>query len=323
MKEAVCGCPIAHGHCDVVPFSVPGKGTSRMSILRNIPIARKFLLAFGLVCLLCLGLGPYSLFTFRGIAASSEDVSLNGFPAVAALSEARGGLNSFARADLILLLCQSAECTNKENANRAKQLERMQKALKVYEPTISYPGERETYDKFSDALARYKDVSDRSSALLVSGKTGDALDLLTSNESETAFENSARTLAEDIDLNVKYGLQSSEDTTSVSHRAQWINLGATALIVALCALVGFILNRLIAPRVETGTAALERFAAKDLTVDVVITGTDEIGRLGVALNSCVRSIREVVEAVARGTETLSAATTEISARAVQTVGNAK
>jgi methyl-accepting chemotaxis protein len=93
--------------------------------------------------------------------------------------------------------------------------------------------------------------------------------------------------------------------------------------VLMCALVGFILNGLIAPRVTASTAALERLAAKDLTVQVEVNGKDEIGRLGGALNMCVASIREVVQAVSESAETLSAATTEISARSVQSAGNAK
>ncbi len=294
-----------------------------MSALRNIPIATKFLLAFGLVCLLCLGLGSYSFFTFRSIAASSEDVSTNGFPAVAALSNARGAFNRVARSDLKLVLCQTQACAGSEKKMRSEQLTRLDKELKTYEPTISYPGEREVYTQFTTALAQYMDISNLSLNQMAAGKTGDALDLMTSQECTNAFDHTVRSLREDIDLNVKFGLQTAESTTSTSHRGTWINLGVTLSIVLMCALVGFVLNRLIAPRVAAGTFALERLAAKDLTVQVEVNGTDEIGRLGGALNACVSSIREVVRAVAESAETLSAATTEISARAVQSAGNAK
>jgi len=64
-------------------------------------------------------------------------------------------------------------------------------------------------------------------------------------------------------------------------------------------------------------------AAKDLTASVAVTGTDEIGQLGKALNGTVAAIREVLGSVAHGVDTLSAATTEISTRAVQTAGNAR
>ena len=39
-----------------------------MSAIRNIPIGRKFVIAFGIVCVLCLVLGTYTFFTFLSIA---------------------------------------------------------------------------------------------------------------------------------------------------------------------------------------------------------------------------------------------------------------
>ncbi len=67
---------------------------------------------------------------------------------------------------------------------------------------------------------------------------------------------------------------------------------------------------------------LERLATKDLTVFVDVTGTDEIGRLGGAINKCAASMRTMLQEVGRGADTLSAATTEITVRAVQSAGNA-
>jgi methyl-accepting chemotaxis protein len=294
-----------------------------MSVARNLPIARKFGLAFGLVCLLCLGLGTYSFLAFRGIAALSEDVSANGFPAAIALAEARGAFNRVAHVDLQLLLCQNAACVAAQKQVRVEQLNKLQQALNRYEPTISYPGEREIYTRFTGAFLRYRQVSDRSLELLAAGKNGDALDLVSSAASSSALDDARAALDDDLALNVKYGLQNAIETTSMARRGVWINLVVTLLIVGLCALVGVVLNRLIAPRLARVAAALERLAAKDLTVEVTVTGTDEIGQLGVALNACAAAIRVVVQAVAQSAKTLSSATVEISARAVQSAGNAK
>ena len=43
-----------------------------MSVYRNIPIGRKFTLAFGLVCALCVGLGIFTFVTFRDIVARTR-----------------------------------------------------------------------------------------------------------------------------------------------------------------------------------------------------------------------------------------------------------
>jgi methyl-accepting chemotaxis protein len=123
-------------------------------------------------------------------------------------------------------------------------------------------------------------------------------------------------------IHAKLGTEASDGATEASVRATWISSAVALLIVLLCAFIGMILTREIAPRIARGTAALERMAAKDLTVEMRVSGTDEIGRLGEAINTSVTSIRSVLQSVAQGAETLSAATTEISARSVETAGNA-
>jgi len=293
-----------------------------MSAIRNVPIAKKFVAAFGLVCILCLALGVYTAFTFRNIATTSTEVSENGFPSFIALSDVRGSFNKLRVADLNLLLCQTAQCSAEQNAMRQKALESYQSAMARYEPTISYPGARELYSRFSSSFTRYKSFSDRSAELLAAGKTGDALDLLTSESTVAAFDDTITMMGDAMALSVKYGLESSRSTSSLAGHSLWLTIVVTLLIIGLCGLVGTTLNRLIAPRIKRVMALAERLAAKDLTAHVVVRGTDELGQMGNALNACVEEIRKVVRSVAHGAATLSAATTEISARSVQTSANA-
>jgi methyl-accepting chemotaxis protein len=293
-----------------------------MAWLRNLPVSRKFAYAFGIVCGLCIVLGAYTFFTFRGIAAQSVDVSGNALPSLVYLSAVRGAINNVRREDLELLLCQTPACSADHGAKRQKAIEAYQSSVKAYELQFNYPGERELYQKFSSAFTLYLDASNRAATLLAASKTGDALDLLTSDAAMTSFNTALETTTEDLNLNAKYGTEESTAASLASNRAMWINTGVIFIIVLLCALIGFQLTRLIAPPLQEATAALERVAEKDLTVNVDESGTDEIGRLNAALNTSVASMRKVLQSVAQGAETLSSATTEISARAVQSAGNA-
>jgi methyl-accepting chemotaxis protein len=293
-----------------------------MSVIRNLPISRKFLFAFGIVCILSLLLGAYSSVTFRGIATINRDVSENGFPSVVLLAEVGSAINTERRADLAQLLCATPDCRASYRDMRVKALADYQTAVKAYEPYISYPGERELYQKFTSDFAQYQENSDRASALLASGKTGDAQGLVMSDAVTQELRNALKDSNDGKNLNVEEGMKSARDATAQSTRATWINVASTLLIVFLCALIGLVLTREIAPRLNRLKNALETMAAKDLTANVTVTGTDEIGQLGEALNSSVASMRSVLESVAQGADTLSAATIEISARAVQSAGDA-
>jgi len=293
-----------------------------MQWVRDLSISRKFIYAFGIVCGLCILLGGYTFVTFRDIAVKNQDVSANAFPSVVFLADARGAVNSVRREDLELLLCQTPACTADHTAKRQQAINAFQAAVKQYEPYISYPGERELYQKFSATFAQYMDGSNRALALLGAGKPGDALDLIASDKVLEEFTTSLATIADDLNLNAKSGVEESSGVTQLSRRATWVNAGVTLLIVGLCGLTGGLLTHEIAPRVARVAAALTCLAEKDLTASVRVTGTDEIGQLGMALNTCAESMRSVLQSVAKGAETLSAATTEISTQAVQSAGNA-
>jgi|CZKL01.1.fsa_nt_gi methyl-accepting chemotaxis protein len=293
-----------------------------MSALRNVPISRKFLLAFSLVCLMCLGLGTYTFVTLHSTSVSSTDLSEDTLPSVIYLGKVELAIDRTRRWDLGTMLCQTPKCTAEHKIERQKALDDYETNRKAYEPYISYPGERELYQKYTAAFLQYTDTSNRGMALLDSGKAGDALDLMSSDSTIALITQAIGASNADFELNATSGVAEARKVTSNSKNATWINMAINFVIVALCAIIGTILTRLIAPRVVTVSEALERLAAKDLTSHVIVTGTDEIGRLGEALNTCASSMSGVLVAVAKGAETLSSATTQMSARSVQAAGNA-
>ena len=292
-----------------------------MQWLRNLPISRKFILAFGIVCGLCIVLGAFTFITFRSIAAKSADVSRSHFPSLVNIGTIRNGVSTERREDLELMLCQTPACTSDHLGKRQMAIVEYKESLKTIDLLI-IPQEREQYEKFTGAIKQYQDASDRGVGLLTAGKAGDALDLLSSDATMTALSDALTAADTRFLIHAKLGTEASDGATEASVRATWISSAVALLIVLLCAFIGMILTREIAPRIARGTAALERMAAKDLTVEMRVSGTDEIGRLGEAINTSVTSIRSVLQSVAQGAETLSAATTEISARSVETAGNA-
>jgi len=293
-----------------------------MSVVRNLPIARKFAYAFGLVCILFVGLGVYTYLAFRGIAATSKDVSERALPAMIHLDESRTAMNAVRREDLALLLCSMAECRAHSASMRQQAIDEYETSIKAYEPLIVYPGERELYEKFSSSMTQYLEIGNRAQALAGSGKIGDARDLLMSDSAIEKIDAASAVSGEDAQLNVKESAKSADGAALAGSRATWITFASTLLIVAICALAGLALNRAIAPRIASLMGMLERLAEKDLTANVVVAGTDEIGRMGEALNDTAASMRSVLQSVAQGAETLSAASIEIGTRAAQSAGNA-
>jgi len=300
----------------------PEKGLFGMHWLRCLPVARKFVYAFGIVCTLCVALGAYTFVTLDNIATKNRDVSEKSFPSVVQLANVRGALNVVRRADLDMLLCQTPACTSASNAKRQKGFADLLEAVKLYEPFITSPQEHELNQKVTAGFAQYKELSDRAAHLVEDGKVGDALDITMADSTREPLNAALDAVTENLEMNSKRGMEDTQAATYAGNRAIWISTSVTILIVLLCALIGMILTREIAPRLNRLKTALEAMAAKDLTTSMRVTGTDEIGRLGEAFNASVASIRAVLQSVAQGADTLSAATTEIGAAAVQSAGNA-
>ena len=290
-------------------------------MLRNLPISRKFNFAFGIVCGLCILLGAYAFVTFRGIGSDTASVSGSSLPSLIHIGEIRTDVNVERREVLEMMLCQTPACKADHSAKRQKAIAQYQDALKAMEPLI-IPGERGHYEKFMESIKAYQDASDRGINLLAAGKTGDALDLLSSDAVAASLAEALGAADNGFQGYANLGMEKSSTATTASSRSTWINAGVTLLIVLLCALTGTMLTRLIVPPLQAATAALERMAEKDLTVYMDESGADEIGRLATALNTSVASMRSVLQSVAHAADTLSAATTEISARSVQSAGNA-
>ena len=140
-----------------------------MSYVRNLPIGRKFAYAFGIICLLCIGLAVYSFITMRSITAMASDVRGVNLPSVVDLAAMRYNANSVRRAELALILCSTADCTTHYREVRQQSRDAFHAAAKNYEPLISTPEERDVYQQFSSTFARYVEVTDRAMAALAAG----------------------------------------------------------------------------------------------------------------------------------------------------------
>jgi methyl-accepting chemotaxis protein len=295
-----------------------------MSWTRNISISKKLSFAFGAVCVLCIILGVHSFATYRSIADKCTEVSQHTFPAAVHLTDMRGAVHTFRREDFDLILCKNADCIRDHKVKREATIAKFQKAADAYQPMISSPQEQAQFQKILAAFSSYRTASDQGLDLLNQGKTEAAADLLRADtQTDVLFHEVLNDVEAAADLAISQGLADAELSTHASKRSSWIDAGVTLLVILLCVSIGATLNSVIAPRIRYGTEMLERLAAKDLTFEVHVTGTDEIGRLGTAINSCVASFKEVIGSVSSNSAKLAEGASEVSARAVQSAGNAR
>lgn len=294
-----------------------------MSAFRDLPIARKLLFGFGFVCLLTATLGIVCLVSFYRLNARVNNIVNDAMPSVRVLSDIRIAATSIRRNDANIALCPTPDCVARYRARRQKSVDDYRSAMAQYEPMISYPGEHELFTSFRDEIAQYLQISDEFNRLIDAGKPEDARQLATSTNTAQLFDSYNSAILQDQDLNNKAGVSSGEAAIRLGRNSSIVVWSTLALALAVCVAIGMTLNRFISPPLVAATEALERVARKDLTAFVDVHSADEVGRLSEALNQSVAATRELLTSIARGAETLSSATEELSVRSTQSSGNAK
>jgi methyl-accepting chemotaxis protein len=292
------------------------------SSLRNMPLARKFAVAFGTVCALCIILGISCIIGFMRINHGVNDVVTNAMPSIKVLGDIRYQIAYIRRAESALFICPDHECKVHYQEKRQNALTIFNSDMDKYQAMISYPGEREFYNAIRQNMDSYLSASAQVFQLLDQGDKEKAAAMYSDDPSMRQYYNGATEAADkDMALNEKGGNDSGTRALRIGSSMLVMACLVMVVVFVACALIGISLTRLVVPPLQEVTNALERIAHKDLTVSVEATSEDEVGRLSTALNETAVSIRTVLQSVAQSAETLSAAAEELSVRSTQTSGN--
>jgi len=277
-----------------------------MSGLRSLRISLKFTYAFGSVCLLCAVLGSGAVAGFLTVGSNLKSIVSDSMPSINALGDVRYSVATIRRTDALLLLCKDADCVKRLAPKRKSYIASYESAMAKYEPVITSDKERELYESIRKNTAAYLVLSDQSRALAEGGHADEAGEVLLKGDAVKVFNAAVDAVEADVKLNHEQGEAEGANALAMVHRTMFVICILMGVAVVLCAAIGTVLTRSIAPPLMAVTAALEQVAAKNLTVSVEEGGSDEVGRLSVALNATVATMRSVLQSVAQSAEMLSA-----------------
>jgi methyl-accepting chemotaxis protein len=235
----------------------------------------------------------------------------------------RAGMQAARRMELASLLCVDSTCLSQYEARRNAALEMYDKAKAALSSMRMRSTEAEQLQSSESEFAAYRSKSD---AIMRDNSADGKKDIFALGKQEQQLlSNFNNAYSQAVKMGDAYDQQIVNDGEQINANnliLRWLAMGMMALATILSVFVGMILTRAIAPPVLAATTALERVAAKDLTVSVKVSSQDEIGRLSTALNTTVAAIRNAFQAVAQDAAMLSAATVELSARSAETSNNA-
>ncbi|MDP3366434.1 MAG: methyl-accepting chemotaxis protein [Pseudomonas sp.] len=280
--------------------------------LRNLSIAPRAALGFGLVALLVLLLGAFSLFQMTEMRKQSEAVDQDWLPSVMALGEVSQDILRLRAVTLRLMLNRDPDELQR-NLRLADELRtELSAADSSYQKLISGSEERSLYEVFRRAEAAYLQEQGKIAAFVRQGNFDDAIAVTRGTLNQHA-DDMTRALRELSELNRKGASGAAREAGRVFDSARtWVVVMMALAALATVALALLLTRSIVAPLSEAVRVA-EVVASGDLTQVIHAEGSDEPARLLAALKSMQQSLRNTIQSIADSSNQLASASEELHA----------
>lgn len=275
-------------------------------------IALRSAFGFGLVGLLVVLLGLFSLSQMRDMARQSDEVDKNWLPSILALGDLQTAVSEIRAATYRVMLVDSAEQVKASQRAFSQLREQIQADNAQYASKLTVDAERVTFERFKSAQEQYLQVQQQVLALAANGERPQAIALL-NGELIALGDKLGTELANLLSINIQEADDAATSSDATYHGAvKWVFV-AMALATFLTALLATLFTRSIVLPLHQAVRIAEQVAKGDLTVSIVVDGNDEPGQLLRALETMQSDLRETIHQITDSSNQLASAAEELSA----------
>ncbi|MDX1297747.1 MAG: methyl-accepting chemotaxis protein [Pseudomonas sp.] len=280
--------------------------------LRNLNIAPRASLGFGLVALLVLLLGSFSLLQMAEMNKQSDQINGNWLPSILNLGEMNQDILRL-RALTLRSMLNSDESMTRQNLARIDELAgKLNIAQDSYEELISSSEEKAMFERFKQAESSYFQEQRK----IVEALRQNDLDaaLAVANGSLNAHADSmAKALSDLSVLNRQGATAAAKRTDEVFASARLWVITMIVLAVLLTMVLALLLTRSIVAPLAEAVRVAEVVAGGNLTQSINVLGADEPARLLGALKSMQQSLRSTIQNISDSSNQLASASEELNA----------
>lgn len=283
--------------------------------LRNLNIAPRSALGFGLMALLVFVLGSFTLLQMSKLSDQSDVVSDEWIPSVLAINEVSQSFLRLRALNLRVLLIRDDQ-TLQANVTHIEELKAsMKKALRAYEelmdPPEKAPEDFAIYQRLITAENAYLREQGKIMEFSRQGQLDAALAVVKGELNQHA-DDMSNALAELVKVNSD-GAFKQADISAVMFQNSRIWIIVAMLLAGFVTIVlAWLLTRSIVAPLARAVAVAETVAAGDLTENIQVEGTDEPARLLAALKTMQQNLRCAIQNIADSSSQLASASEELT-----------
>ena len=280
--------------------------------LRNMNIAPRAFLGFAMIGALMLILGVFALSQMSKIRSATEVLADNNVPSIKSLDR-------FAEVSIRLRVLSYRLLVNRDPETQQKTIDllamrnkQITDAQAIYEKLISDPNERNLYGQYVQLLGQYRQLEERLKTLTRANKL-DELQNLLNNEMVSNSDQMNAVLSKLVEINTVQLNQVKKDAASEYDSALHMVIGLLIAATLLTLVFAWMLIKSITAPIATALHAAETIAKGDLTQPIQIDGTDEAGRLLLAMKTMQEKLRDTLQGISGSATQLASAAEELNA----------
>ncbi|WP_024645796.1 methyl-accepting chemotaxis protein [Pseudomonas syringae] len=280
--------------------------------LRNMNIAPRAFLGFALIGSLMLILGVFALSQMSKIRGATEVLANNNVPSIKSLDR-------FAEVSIRLRVLSYRLLVNRDPATQQKTIDllamrnkQITDAQATYEKLIADANERALYDQYVQLLGQYRQLEERMKSLTLANRISELQDLL-NNEMVSNSDQMNVVLGKLVEINSAQLNQVKQDASSEYDSAFNMVIGLLIAATLLTLVFAWMLIKSITTPIATALNAAETIAQGNLTQPIRIDGTDEAGRLLLAMKTMQDKLRDTLQGISGSATQLASAAEELNA----------
>jgi len=181
---------------------------------------------------------------------------------------------------------------------------------KYKESYISDERDKDLLNAEDQAFSNFLALQDKAMSFADSGKWDEARKLMINNQSLVDTLNTS--LEDHRKYNEKLADQATESALKTINSATWSAVAVSMSVILVVAVMGILISRKIVSSISEAVEVAEAIASGDLTRNISVTSTDEIGSLMQAMSKMNAGLIEIVGNVRTGVSTIAAASSQIA-----------
>ena len=269
-----------------------------MRWFRDLSLASKLALTFGLLLTLSAGLGFLSLRGTDRVNTVATDLGTHWLPSVRHSLTVGRSTADYRGAEAMLVLAQGEGDRDGYQAEMDLHQQTIDEELKALRATLVGKDDSAAVADFEAAWAAYREVSRKVTA---AGRANDAATALATlaGDSQEQYDKATAALARLVDAAEEGGKQQVAIGAATYDRTQTTVLVALLACVLLGGGVAVVMTRGISRPVRDITEKMRRLAEGDLAQEVAVTSHDEVGRLAESFQAIVHAQQALAAAAER------------------------